>query len=120
MEKQMALLWEVSLVEFVLVTVVIGGGLAYAIGRSTARSWSGWGQMIFFGLLLTFAVRFLHFSLFNGSFFLPAATFGTALHYVVVDFLVILGFASLGRTLTRRAQLARQYGFLRGKVGHAG
>lgn len=113
MEKEMALLWEVSLVEFLIVTVVIGGALAYAIGRSTARSWSGWGLMVFYGLLLTAAIRFLHFSLFNGTFFLPPETLPTALHYGVIDFAVILAFAALGRTKTRAGQMARQYRFER-------
>ncbi|KQQ85786.1 DUF6867 family protein [Aureimonas sp. Leaf324] len=111
MQKEMALLWEVTFFEFLIVTVVIGGALAYAIGRSTARSWSGWGLMIFYCLLLTVAIRFLHFSLFHGTFFLPAATLPTALHYALIDFAVILTLASFGRGRTRSAQMARQYRF---------
>ncbi|MBB3934577.1 DUF6867 family protein [Aureimonas phyllosphaerae] len=111
MQKEMALLWEVTFFEFLIVTVVIGGALAYAIGRSTARSWSGWGLMVFYCLLLAVAIRFLHFSLFHGTFFLPAATLPTALHYAVIDFAVILAVASLGRGRTRAGQMARQYRF---------
>ncbi|WP_182085664.1 DUF6867 family protein [Aureimonas sp. ME7] len=111
MEKELAFLWEVTFFEFLLVSVVIGGALAFAIGRSTARSWSGWGMMVFYCLLLTVAIRFLHFSLFNGTFFLPPATIATALHYGIVDAVVILLFASLGRMLTRKGQMARQYRF---------
>ncbi|WP_245414976.1 DUF6867 family protein [Aureimonas flava] len=109
----MALLWEVTFFEFLVVSVVIGGALAYAIGRSTARSWSGWGLMVFYCLLLTAAIRFLHFSLFHGTFFLPAATLPTALHYAVIDFAVILAFAVLGRSRTRAGQMSRQYRFER-------
>ena len=86
MQPQMSLLWEVALPEFLFVTVVLGGGGAWMIGRSTALTWSGWGLMAFYVLLLTVAVRFIHFSLFGGSFFLPPATFGTALYYGVIDF----------------------------------
>ncbi len=111
MEKEMALLWEVTFTEFLIVSVVIGGALAYAIGRSTARAWSGWGVMIFYCLLLTVAIRFLHFSLFHGTFFLPAGTLPTALHYALIDLAVILAFASLGRVKTRASQMARQYRF---------
>ena len=112
MTPEMALLWEVSLVEFLIVTVVIGGGLAFAIGRSTARSWSGWGVLVFDVLLLTVANRYLQFSLFYGTFFLPPATIGTALHYALVDFVVLVAFAAAGRLTMRSAQMARQYRFL--------
>lgn len=112
MTPEMGLLWEVSLVEFIIVTVVIGGGLAFAVGRSTAQSWSGWGFLVFGIALLTIAIRFLHFSLFHGTFFLPPATFGTALHYGLVDFVVLLAFGALGRATMRASQMARQYRFL--------
>ncbi|WP_061934240.1 DUF6867 family protein [Aureimonas sp. AU22] len=113
MEKEMALLWEVTFFEFLIVSVVIGGALAYAIGRSTARSWSGWGTLIFYCLLLTVAIRFLHFSLFRGTFFLPPETLPTALHYALIDFAVIVAFAAFGRMRTRAGQMARQYRFER-------
>ncbi|WP_062115999.1 DUF6867 family protein [Aureimonas sp. AU40] len=112
MNPENALLWEVSLVEFVIVTLVIGGGLAFAVGRSSARSWGGWSFLVFGVALLTLAIRFLHFSLFHGSFFLPPATFGTALHYGLVDFVILLAFAAAGRVTMRSAQMARQYRFL--------
>lgn len=108
----MSLLWEVSVIEFVLVTVALGGGLAYMVGRSTALTWSGWGLMIFYTLLVTGAARFIHFSLFGGTFFLPFETIGIALYYTVIDFIVLLAFAALGRSWTRRLQTERQYGFL--------
>ena len=117
MQPQMALLWEVSPVEFVLVTLVIGGALAFAVGRATARGWQGWGGHILYILLLTAAMRFLHFSLFEGSFFLPAETFGTAIYYAGVDFVVLMAVSLLGRVLTRSKQMSRQYGFLRTNAG---
>lgn len=113
MQPEMALLWEVSLFEFILVTLVIGGGMAFMIGRSTAITWSGWGLMAFYVLLLTIAVRFIHFSLFNGTFFLPLDTLPTALHYAVVDYVVLFVLAALGRVRTRSLQTARQYRFLK-------
>lgn len=112
MDAQMALLWEVSAVEFVLVTLAIGGALAFAVGRSSARSWSGWGFLVFSTVLLTAAMRFLHFSLFHGSFFLPASSLPTALHYGFVDLVILLLFAVAGRLTMRRNQMARQYRFL--------
>ncbi|MDY8109953.1 hypothetical protein U0C82_12470 [Fulvimarina sp. 2208YS6-2-32] len=112
MEAEMGLLWEVSAVEFVFVTVVLGGGGAYAIGRSTALGWSGWGLMAFYVFLLTLAVRFIHFSLFDGTFFLPFETLWTAVYYALIDYVVLFAIAALGRTFVRNRQMARQYGFL--------
>ena len=86
MQPEMTLLWEVTLFEFLLVTAIIGGGMAYMIGRSTALTWSGWGLMAFYVLLLTIAVRFIHFSLFHGTFFLPFETLPIALHYAAVSY----------------------------------
>jgi hypothetical protein len=115
MQPEMALLWEVSIAEFLIVTVVIGGALAYMIGRSTALTWSSWGVMTFYTVLLTFAARFIHYSLFDGTFFLPVETLGTALYYAVIDFVVLFAFAALGRQATRRSQFARQYGMTGGR-----
>lgn len=111
-QPEMALLWEVTFFEFLVVSVVIGGGLAYMIGRSTAITWGGWGLMTFYVALLTVAMRFIHYSLFDGTFFLPPATAGTALYYAAIDFLVLMAFATFGRLWTRRLQTGRQYGFL--------
>jgi hypothetical protein len=112
MANEMSLLWEVSIVEFLVVTVVLAGGGAWMIGRSTALTWSGWGVLVFYVILLTIATRFLHFALFEGTFFLPFETLGTALHYAVVDFVILMALASAGRLFVRGRQMDRQYGFL--------
>jgi hypothetical protein len=111
MEKAMGLLWEVSAAEFALVTLALGGGGAWMIGRATALKWSGWGTLLFYVVLLTAAARFVHFSLFNGSFFLPFETLPTALHYALVDFAILMATASVGRLFVRGRQMRRQYGF---------
>lgn len=105
-------LWEVSLFEFVRVTVILGGGAAWLTGRATALTWSPWWLLVIYVVLLTFALRFIHFSLFEGTFFLPLSTFWTALYFAVVDFVVLMVAAAIGRRLTRSRQMARQYGFL--------
>ena len=112
--------WEVSLADFLLVTLALGGGAAWMTGRATALTWSPWWLLVLYIVLLTVAVRFIHFSLFSGSFFLPPSTFETALYYAMIDFVVLLVAAALGRQTTRSRQMARQYGFLRGRAGPAG
>lgn len=105
-------LWEVSLFEFLRVTVILGGGAAWLTGRATARAWSPWWQLVFYVVLLTIALRFIHFSLFEGTFFLPPRDFPTALYFAGVDFVVLMIAAVIGRKVTRSHQMARQYGFL--------
>ncbi len=105
-------IYEVSLVDFILVTLVLGGGAAWLTGRATARTWSAWWKLVLYVVLLTIALRFIHFALFEGSFFLPASTFGRALEFALVDFVVLMLAAIAGRKLTRSRQMARQYGFL--------
>jgi hypothetical protein len=105
-------LWEVSLFEFVRVTIVLGGGAAWLTGRATARAWSPWWKLVLYVALLTIALRFIHFSLFEGTFFLPLGDFWTALYFAAIDFVVLMIAAIAGRKVTRAGQMARQYGFL--------
>lgn len=116
----MSLLWEVSLVELIFVTVLLGGGAAWMTGRAIAITWKGWLQLLVYIMLLTLAVRFIHFSLFEGSFFLPFSTFGTALHYYVVDFILLAIAAIMGRQTTRARQMSTQYSFLYARSGPFG
>lgn len=119
MEKELAFVWEVSAAEFVIVTLALGGGGAWMIGRATALKWSGWGTLVAYVVLLTVAARFIHFSLFSGSFLLPLGTLPTALHYGLVDFAILMAIASAGRLFVRSRQMARQYGFRSRGAGSA-
>ncbi|MBO0905271.1 DUF6867 family protein [Jiella sonneratiae] len=112
MTNAMGILWEVSFWEFFFVTILLGGGGAWMIGRSTALTWSGWGLLAFYVLLLAIAVRFIHFSLFHGTFLLPPTGFKTGLYYGVVDYIVLFAIAAAGRLYVRGLQMSRQYGFL--------
>ena len=112
MAPEMGFLWEVSFAEFLFVTLILGGGGAWMIGRSTALTWSGWGLLALYLVLLALAVRFIHFALFNGTFLLPPASFGTGLYYGIVDYIVLFAIAAAGRIFVRNRQMERQYGFL--------
>jgi NO-binding membrane sensor protein with MHYT domain len=89
---------------FLLVTVILGGGAAWLAGRAIARSWRPWWSTVLYMLILGVAVRFIHFALFSGTFLSP--------HYYVVDAGVAILFGLLGFQVTRKRQMARQYGFL--------
>lgn len=103
MEKQYTLLWEVTFWEFLFVTVVLAGGAAYLTGRAVANSWIGYTNLIFYMFLLAAATRFIHFALFGGTLLSP--------YYFLIDFIVLVIFALLGKRITRAAQMARQYSF---------
>ena len=89
-------------------------------GRATALTWSSWLTLVIYILLLTLALRFIHFSLFSGTFLLPFSTFAIGFYYFVVDFIVLTAFAAFGRRMTRAAQMASQYGFLYDRTGPLG
>jgi hypothetical protein len=112
--------WEVSLSDFLIVSIVLGGGAAWLTGRATARTWSSWWLLVLYVALLTVAVRFIHFSLFGGSFFLPLDTFTRALYHGGIDFLILMAAAALGRQLTRARQMSAQYSFLYERAGPIG
>ena len=90
---------------FLLVTVVLGGGAGWLTGRAVALTWQPWWKVVLATLLLGLAVRFIHFSVFGGTFLSP--------HYYAVDTLIALVFSLAGYRVTRTQQMTRQYGFLR-------
>ena len=94
---------------FLLVTLAMGGGTAWASGRAIAATWRPWWQIVAYMLILAGAVRFFHYALFDGTLLSP--------HYYVVDSLVCLAFGFLGFRMTRAAQMATQYGFLNVRTG---
>ncbi len=105
----MGVIWETTIVAFLLVTVFLGGGAAYLTGRATAIVWNPLPLLVFYILLLDSAVRFIHYSLFGGTLL--------SLHYYAVDLVVLLILAWLGFRLTRSAQMAGQYGWLYQRAG---
>jgi hypothetical protein len=88
---------------FVLITVVLGGGAAWLAGRAIALTWRPWWHVVGYMLILGAAVRFIHFSLFSGTLI--------SLHYYLVDTLIAILIGLAGFRLTRRRQMAVQYGF---------
>ena len=89
---------------FLLVTVVLGGGAAWLAGRAIALTWRPWWQVVSYSLILGLAVRFIHFSLFNGTLLSP--------HYYLVDAAFCLVFGALGFRAARVKQMVGQYHWL--------
>ncbi|SRR5713226_7761131 len=100
---------EHSLGVFLLVSVAMGGGAAWLAGRAIAATWRPWWHVVLYMLILSFAVRFIHFALF-GSILL-------SLHYYLVDLAVCLGFGFLGFRLMRVSQMVTRYKWINERAG---
>jgi hypothetical protein len=94
---------------FLLVTVVLGGGAAALAGRAVAATWRPWWQVAVYMLILAFAVRFLHFSLFGGTLL--------SLHYYLVDAAVCLIAGYAGYRAERVRQMVSQYRWINDRGG---
>ena len=109
MENQNTLIWEVTFWEFLLVTVALAGGAAYLTGRAVARTWLTNLNLFVYMVLLTAATRFIHFALFDGTLLSP--------YYYMVDLIVLMAIALLGKRITRAGQMATQYSFIYQRTG---
>jgi hypothetical protein len=89
---------------FVLITLLMGGGAAFASGRAMAQTWRPFWHVPIYMLLLAAAIRFCHFALFEEPL-LSAEGY-------LVDFAVTFAAGSLGYRLSRARQMAVQYGWL--------
>ena len=89
---------------FVLVTIILGGGAALLAGRAIAATWRPWWQVVAYGFVLAGAVRFIHFSLYGGTFL--------SLHYYLVDTVFCIVFGYLGFKAARARQMITQYRWL--------
>ena len=111
----MGVIYETSFWAFFFVTLIAGGGAAFAIGRAAAKGWKPFWQAAIYVLLLGVAIRFLHWGLFAGA---ALASWRAAQgnmhspHYYATDTAILLIFAAAGFRLKRRSQMIRQYGWL--------
>ena len=100
---------ERSLAVFFIVTGGMGGTAACLAGRACAATWRPRWQMTFYMLILAFAVRFIHFAVFDAKLL--------SLHYYLVDAAVCLLFGWLGFRLTRATQMATRYSWINERAG---
>ena len=78
-------------------------------GRSVASSWKSRGLLAFYCLLLAFAVRFLHFALFEATLL--------SVQGLLRDLIIMLAIGFLGYRLTRVRQMVSQYRWQYERVG---
>lgn len=89
---------------FFLVTCLLGGWAAWMTGRAIALTWRPVLQLFFYLLVLGWAVRMIHTTLFDGTFL--------SLHFYVVDTIILLVIGITGWRYTRARQMTRQYRWL--------
>lgn len=94
---------------FLLVSIVLGGGAAALSGRAIAATWRPWWQIVAYSFILGLAVRFIHFSLFDGTLL--------SAHYYLVDSAACMAFGFLGFRAARAAQMIAQYRWINEGAG---
>lgn len=89
---------------FLLVTLAMGGGAAWMTGRAIAGAWRPAFLVVPSIVLLSFAVRFLHYALAHEPLFAP--------EFSAIDLVVLLALGLLGWQRTRARQMVEQYPWL--------
>ncbi len=97
----MGILWEHNIADFIIVTLILGGGAAYMTGRAVAQSWEPFGRALLWMIPLACAVRFIHYAIFKGTLLSP--------WYYLVDVAVLLIAGAIGHRLTRVRQMTERY-----------
>ena len=90
--------------EFIFVTLILGGTAARSTGRANAGTWRPYTLTFIYIILLGFAVRFLHFALFQRTLLAP--------QYYVFDEIVLQFIALWSYRAARAGQMTRQYSWM--------
>jgi hypothetical protein len=98
-----------GVVQFVVFTLILGGGAAFMAGRALAIGWKSLGLLAFYMVLFTAGLRFLDFALFQSELL--------SLKYYISHGLVVMAAAWLGYRLTRVGQMTTQYPWLYERSG---
>lgn len=105
----MGVIWEISLAEFVFITLILGGGGAWLAGRAIAGAWEPLWRSVVWMIPLAAAVRFIHFALFSGSLL--------TLHFYLVDLAILVAIAVASFRIALAKRMVRQYGWLYERAG---
>ena len=101
-----------SLVQVALITLVLGGGCAILTGRAIALTWRSIWTAAVAMIPMGFAVRFVHFALFDETLLAPRT--------LAIEIAILIAFSCLSFQRTRALQIVRQYYWLyepRGPLG---
>jgi hypothetical protein len=93
---------------FILLTV-LGAAAAMASGRALAKTWSPAVLLVPYMAVLSAAVRFLHFALFQEELL--------SIHYYLVTLIILLAVGWLSYKSMRATQMSTQYSWSYEKSG---
>ena len=86
------------------IVLLIGLWTAWRAGRAAAEGWNNFPHVLVYALLLGVVMRFMHYALFQGPFL--------SLSYYLIDFVILLVFATIGFRLRRTRQMVQNYYWL--------
>jgi hypothetical protein len=98
-----------GILQFLVLTVIMGGGGAFMAGKALASGWKSIPRLLFYMLIFTAGLRFLHYALFEGTLTSPL--------YFVSHGLVVMAAALLGYRTKRASQMTTQYPWLYERTG---
>lgn len=97
------------ILQFLILTVVMGGGAAFMAGRALAGGWKPLWLLCLYMVPFTAGVRFLHYALFENMLTSPL--------YFITHGLILLGCAYMGYRICRADQMTSQYPWLYERAG---
>jgi hypothetical protein len=89
---------------FVLLTLALGGGLAWRTGQAVAQSWGALWPVAAYTALIAAAVRFLHFALFGAPLL--------SLPSYLVDCVILIVVALFAYRIRRTRHMTEQYAWM--------
>lgn len=98
-----------GIVQFVVFTLILGGGAAYLAGSALASGWKSIFLLVLYMLAFTAGLRFLDYALFGSELL--------SLQYYLSHGLIVIAAALLGYRLTRVSQMVTQYPWLYERSG---
>ena len=93
-----------SIFQVLFVTLVLGGGCALLAGQAIASTWRSIWVAVAAMIPMGFAVRFVHFALFNETLLVPRT--------YAAETLVLMAIACLSFQRARALQMVSQYYWL--------
>ena len=84
--------------------LLLGFWTAWRAGKAAAEGWNGYREVVIYAVLLTCAMQFLHYALFQGPL-IHAVYFG-------LDLVLLLAFALAGFRIRRTKQMVQNYYWL--------
>ena len=99
---------------FIGMTLVVMGGGAILTGQALANTWRPARQVLFYGVPLAIASRFLSLALFQGD---PFFHMGRWLYGSAIDYLCLVAYGLLAYRVTRVWRMAQQYPWLVRRTG---